>query len=156
MAEPIKFEFINNSLTNQTQHAVIQKVGSYFKIPQKMLRAALDEEALTNNIVRFPQLANIFDEEFYPVTYKIKLADLMIESKFVKSNLYSLYLARPEDSDIFTIVSGSDVWVLNFINGMKEGGGGGIYLDFKVLEAPMLMQPMHNFLAIRHPSPLPD
>ena len=156
MKEPIKFEFVNNSLTNHTQHAVIQKVGSFFKIPQKMLRAALDEEALAGNVIRFPQLANIFSEEFYPVTYKIKLSDLLTEPKFIKSKFYPLYLARPEDSDIFTIVSGSDVWVLNFIRGMREGVGGGIYLDFKVLEAPMLMQPIHNFLLARYPSPLPD
>lgn len=154
MSEKIKFEFVNNSLTNIAQHTVIQKIGSYFKIPQKMLRAALDEDSLkTNNLVSFPDLRDTLTDEFYTVSYKFNLAEVLDSRKFEKSKLYSLFLASPDPTNIFTIVSNKSVLVMVLACDVAVEGVGGIYMNYDYLSEAWMILPLANYLAVKYPSP---
>ena len=153
MSETIKFEHVSDYLTNITQNTVVQKIGSYFKIPQKMIRAASDENSLKEGVLRFPQFKDTFDEEFYPVSYKLKVGDLLSEKKLVKSKLWELYTVAPKEA-LFTIAQGSSVFVLAENSILGGRGVSGIYMDYDCFDGAYLLLPIKTYLARIHPLPL--
>src|SRR5579859_8111465 len=103
MSDPIEFKFINDSLTTIPQARLVSKLASYFKIPQKHMREALDKDRLKYNSIvsfvgNFEQYECSFDEEFYVSASRININDFIDPKRFHKSKLvndYNLIMSNP-------------------------------------------------------------
>lgn len=136
---------------------VMQKLGTYFRIPQKMMRAALDTDAITENILRFPALSAVFDEDFFPIAGNFKASDIIVPKRFAKLPTYDTMMLAMADQVTMVLVPGASFWafVPHRLVADKRGVGY-YYLDFDLFTEPHALLLLNDYLRLRYPLPSSD
>lgn len=149
-------------ILTRPQHAVVQKIGSYFKVSKKKLRESICENSLLDGVLYFPDLSNSelgFDSRFHCTGGPLNTLQIMDSKKFARSPLYQAYLAFQ------SVPNWQDIVLAYCVNGVvlvvvpelpiatNTGGEGYIHIAYDYLETPLKVMPIHNYLTTAYPHP---
>lgn len=162
MSELVTFDYINNSLTTIAQARCISKIGSYFKVPQKVMRESLNETRLKEDaVIQFDNLAQHLEvrlEEYYTIGFKINLNDFLSFNRFQKSKFYSAYTlmraGRGRDNCRF-VVYDKEPFILVGLDELELTGRGlgGFILRYPPVFCNNALIPLQFWLESEYPLP---
>lgn len=158
MTDPIKFEYVNNSLTTMAQSRLISKLASYIKVPVKKMRECLDEDMLKNTgIISFPGLYSSFNS-FYLADIPININTFLTEKAITKSRFLEEYIIFKSKLGskgvLFVANTAPDFMVFDDYFPPAMEGVGAIYVHYPSLEIEdKLLLPIDTYLKLTYPSP---
>ena len=148
-----RIEFENTSLFTKAQQYTMAKLASHFRIPQKMMRQAVDEGYLAENQLSFPMFCSTFNERFYPIQKAFKGADLLNSKAFLKSDLKVQIEVGLDTGATVVLLSGTVPWVMSsYYNFNRSEGVGGIYMKYPEF-GEYIVLPKAAYLQNQYPPP---